>query len=805
MNEVQALAPEALCWQCDPQQFDFTTTDELEDLAEFLGQPRALEAVRFGIGIRCDGYNLYVLGPPGVGKRAIVQRFLMEKSATEPKPADWCYVNNFASPRQPRALRLPAGRGAKLVRDVDNLIEELRTAIPAALELEEHRSRIQEIEQDAKDRQERSFQELAHKALARGLQLVRTPSGFALAPVHNGEVLGPEEFEKLSEEERTTIQNVVTELQHELKELIERVPGWRRDARKKIKQLNREATQYAISHALAQVKEQYTDLPDVLAHLNAVEEDVIEHANDFSPQEEEESNTLADALASRRDMLDAYRVNLIVYNGQSPGAPVVYEDHPSYRNLMGRVEHESHMGTLHTNFMLVRPGSLHAANGGYLVIEAVRLLQQPYAWEALKRALYSRLIRVESLAETLSLVNAVTLEPEPIPLEVKIVLLGDRLLYYLLHQHDRDFAELFKVPADFDEAMDRSEANCRLYAQLIATLVRRGKHRPFAREAVARVLEHSARVASDSAKLTAHMRTVFDLIHEADYWASQDQAAIVSRDHVQRALDAQIDRAERLRDLVQEEILRGTLLIDTDGQRVGQINGLSVLDLGTYSFGRPSRITATARLGRGEVVDIEREVELGGAIHSKGVLILSSFLAARYARNHPLSVLASLVFEQSYGMIDGDSASVAEVCALLSTLSGAPLKQSLAVTGSVNQFGQVQPIGGVNEKIEGFFDICRARGLNGQQGVLIPASNVQHLMLRQDVVAAAAEGQFHVYPIETVDQAIELLTGVPAGTSDEQGQYPEGTINQRVAARLWELFELRRKLGSEEKPDKSHD
>ena len=393
--------------------------------------------------------------------------------------------------------------------------------------------------------------------------------------------------------------------------------------------------------------------------------------------------------------------------------------------------------------------------------------------------------------------STVSLQPDPIPLDVKVVLLGDRLLYYLLYQYDHDFAELFKVAADFDESMDRSDENCQLYARLIATLVRRDRQRPFDRTAVARVLEHSARVASDSAKLTTHMRTVADLIHEADYWASRDQAAVVTAEHVQQAIDQQIYRSDRLRERIQEEILRGTLLVDTDGARVGQVNGLSVLDLGNFAFGRPSRITATARLGKGEVVDIEREVELGGAIHSKGVLILSAFLAVRFAQDHPLSLAASLVFEQSYGMIDGDSASVGELCALLSALSGVPIKQSLAVTGSVNQNGQVQPIGGVNEKIEGFFDVCRARGLTGSQGVLIPASNVQHLMLRQDVIDAAAAGRFHIYPIETVDQAVSLLTGMPAGAADEQGEYPPETVNHRVAARLWELFQLRLKYTAE--------
>jgi lon-related putative ATP-dependent protease len=803
MNTIEALDPAALCWRCDPSHFPFETTDDLDDLQGFLGQDRALDAVQFGIGIHRDGYNLYVLGPPGVGKRTIVRSFLEQKSAAEPTPPDWCYVNNFDDPHKPQVLRLPSGRGTRFVADMDSLIEDLRTAIPAALELDEHKSRIQEVEQEAKERQDHAFQELAQRALHRGIQLVRTPSGFALAPVHNGEVLSPNDFEKLTEQEKDQIQHAVTELQQDLKNVIEKVPEWRKETREKIKQLDREATRFAIGHSFARVKQDYADLAAVLEYLEAVEADVVDHVDEFRPSEED--STLMFGMAPRRSALESYQVNLIVDHSATRGAPVVYEEHPSYQNLLGRVEHQSHLGMMTTDFTLIKPGALHRANGGYLVIEALRMLQQPYAWEGLKRALHTKHIKIESLAESLSLLSTVSLEPEQVPLDVKVVLLGERMLYYLLYEHDRDFAELFKVAADFEEDMDRSPENCLLYAKLIATLIRREKHLPFERGAVARVLEHSARVAADSEKLTTHMRTVADLIREADYWAAQAGASRVTLEHVQRAIDKQIGRVDRVRQHVQEEIARGTLLIDTDGAKVGQVNGLSVLDLGNFSFGRPSRITATARLGKGEVVDIEREVELGGAIHSKGVLILGSFLAARYAKDHPLSLSASLVFEQSYGMVEGDSASVAELCALLSALAELPIRQTLAVTGSVNQRGQVQPIGGVNEKIEGFFDVCRTGGLTGLQGVLIPASNVKHLMLRRDVVGAVVAGQFAVYPIETVDQAVTLLTGVPAGVCDELGQYPEGTVNQRVAARLLQMFQLRLKYSSEGKTGQSHE
>ena len=801
MHENPALSPRQLCWRCDPAQFDFETTGQLDDLSEFVGQSRALDAVRFGITIRREGYNLYVLGPPGVGKRTIVQAFLEQKSADEPTPDDWCYVNNFDNPHQPHAMRLPAGRGGKLVQDLGILIDDLRTAIPAALEMDEHRNRLQEVEEEIKSRQSKAFQHLAEKAEERRIQLIRTPGGFALAPLRDGEVLSPEEFEKLDDQQREEIQAAVEELQGELRALVEKMPQWRNEIRRKVKELNQEATRFVVGHSLAQIRKWYTDLPQVLKYLDALEANVIERADEFRPQDEDASDPL-DGGARRHRLADAYRANLIVDHGQTAGAPVVYLEHPSYVNLVGRVEHETQMGTLLTDFTLIKPGALHRANGGYLVIEAVRLLTQPFAWEALKRALYSRHIKIESLGESLSLLSTVSLEPEPIPLEVKVVLLGDRMLYYLLYQYDRDFAELFKVAADFEEQMDRTPENCRLYARLIATLVRRESHLPFDRTAVARVLEHSARVAADSEKLTTHMRTVADLLRESDYWAAQEGASQVGAPHVQRAIDKQVYRAERLRQHVLDEIRRGTLLIDTSGATVGQVNGLSVIDLGNFAFGRPSRITATARLGKGEVIDIEREVELGGAIHSKGVLILSAFLTSRYAQRHPLSVSASLVFEQSYGMVEGDSASVGELCALLSALADVPIQQSLAVTGSVNQHGQVQPIGGVNEKIEGFFDVCRARGLTGDHGVLIPAANVKHLMLREDVVTAVSAGQFQIWPIETVDQALSLLTGLPAGRPDGEGRYPAGSVNHRVAERLWEMLQLRQKFSIEATTEK---
>jgi lon-related putative ATP-dependent protease len=596
----------------------------------------------------------------------------------------------------------------------------------------------------------------------------------------------------------------IAELQEKLQETMRQARHWERDARDRLKELDRQVAMFAVGHRIDELKEKYADLADVVAYLEAVQKDVVENVDDFrrSGQEGEQAAMMGLPMQRVREAkFRRYQVNVLVDHSQSEGAPVIYEEHPAYNNLVGRIEHMAQMGALVTDFNLIKPGALHRANGGYLVLDARDLLMQPYAWNALKRVLRAQEVRIESLSQALSLVSTVSLEPEPIPIEVKVVLIGERLLYYLLYDLDPDFGELFKVEADFSSEMPRSGENQQLYARLIATMVRREGLRPFDREAVARAIDRSSRLVGDSEKLSTHLLSIADLLNEADYWASENGNHAVTADDVQHAIDAQIHRADRLRERVQERIERGVILIDTEGAHEGQVNGLSVIALGDYAFGRPSRITARVRLGKGEVVDIEREVELGGPLHSKGVMILSGFLGARYAQDHPLSLSASLVFEQSYAGVEGDSASLAELCALLSALSEVPIKQSLAVTGSVNQHGRVQPIGGVNEKVEGFFDVCKARGLTGDQGVLIPQANVEHLMLRSDVVEAVEQGQFAVYPVETVDEALELLTGVEAGERDEEGNFPAGSVNQRVEARLIELAEKQRAFADDEESE----
>jgi len=808
---IDPLAPDALRQRFDPSDLDFDTTDDLPAETQVVGQDRAIEALDFGMNIDAEGYNVFALGPAGTGRRELVQHLLDEEAAAEETPPDLCYVNNFDDEREPRALTLPAGRGCAFKEDADQLIENLQTALPATFESEEYQSRREMIQEEVREGQEAALEDLQERARQEGIALIRTPQGFVFTPIRDGEVIPPEEVESMPEEERQQAQEQIEEYQDELQQILRKVPEHQREARQRVEELNKEMAALAIDDLIDALREKYADLDDVLEFLDSVRSDLIENVDFFvqAPQQGQDASQQGQPPMMQQQSQQGggqqapapdgafwrrYRVNLIVDHEDTEGAPVVYEDNPNYQNLVGQVEQIAQMGALVTDFNLIRPGALHEANGGYLIVEARQLLTQPYAWEGLKRALRNSEIQIESPGQALGLIRTLTLEPEAIPLDVKLVVVGERLLYYLLDALDPDMERLFKVMADFDDQIDRIEEQEAAYADLLATTIEDHDLQPFDRSAVARVMDRSVRLVSDTEKLSAEVEQIRDLLKEAHHWAQQDEADVVTDEHVQQAIDAQIYRADRLRERVQESIEREQIYIDTDGATIGQVNGLSYLEAGGFSFGRPNRITVRVRLGEGKIVDIERETALGGAIHSKGVLILSGFLQGRFAQRYPLSLSASLVFEQSYGGIDGDSASSAELYALLSALAEAPLKQTLAVTGSVNQRGVVQPIGGVNEKIEGFFDVCNGRGLTGDQGVLIPASNTDNLMLRPDVVAAAEADDFHVYPVETIDQGIELLTGMEAGTRDEQGVFPDDTINGRVEARLREFADRRRQF-----------
>ena len=798
---ITPLKSDALYTRCLPEEFDFRTTAELDDLTEFIGQPRAVEAVSFGIGIRHKGYNIFALGPTGIGKRALVERYAVKQAAIEPLPPDWCYVNNFQQPHEPRMLRMPPGRGLELERDMGQLVEDLHAAIPTVFESNEYRTRSQAIEEELNEKNEQALGEIQANAEKKHIALIHTPTGFTLAPMHKDEVLSQEDFDKLPEVKRKNIEQDIEELQEQLRNMLRESPKWEKEVRLRMSELNREMAASAISHLIDTLRETYSKLPSVLEYFNEVEKDIIDNFRHFLRHEEEKHGLqiFGIGLSQREEGIQVdkrYSVNAFITQKEHDGAPVIYEDYPSYNNLIGRVEHQAELGALITDFTMIRPGALHRANGGYLIVDILKVLMQPFAWEGLKRALQAGEIRIESLAQLMSLVSTVSLEPEPVPLDIKVILLGEPHIYYLLSLYDPEFSELFKVAVDFDYRMDRNPETHQLFARLIGTLVRKESLRHLDRSAVARVIEHSARQLGDCEKMLTHAHSLADMLRESDYWANKSQHDTITCDDVQQAINARIYRVDRIREHIQEEIRRGTLLIDTAGQKTGQVNGLSVYDLGNFLFGRPSRITARVRIGDSNVVDIEREVELGGPIHSKGVFILSAFLGARYLPNAPLALSASLVFEQSYGEVEGDSASSAELYALLSALAEAPIHQSLAVTGSVNQQGEIQPIGGVNEKIEGFFDICNARGLSGDQGVIIPATNVKHLMLREDVRAAVEAGKFAVHAIDSVDDGIELLTGIPAGQRNDQGLFPDGSLNRRVEDTLARYAETMQAYGS---------
>ncbi|RFF28481.1 MULTISPECIES: Lon protease family protein [unclassified Wenzhouxiangella] len=784
MADIEPLGVDQVYRRCSEKSLEFETTDALDPLGEPVGQDRLLQALRFGTGIRNHGFNLFVLGPRGVDRHALVRRFLENRAADEPAPPDWCYVYNFSEPDCPRALRLKAGDGRRLRRDMDGFIEELRTGVAAVFESEEYQSRMQDIQDEFEQRQQKGLSSIGEEANESGIALISTPGGFTLAPMQDGEVLEPDEYEKLPDDEREKIEEKVAELQKKLQQEIQRVPALRKELRNRIRELNEEMILFALGGPVRELKDHWSHEPDVIAHLDAAREHVVENA---------------EALRGRRgsgppeELLERFRVNLLVDNAEAEGAPVIYEDLPTHHHLVGWIEHQMRNGALYTDVSMIRPGALHRANGGYLILDARRVLSHPMAWESIKRVLFSGDVRIESLERLYGLVSTASLQPENMPVSVKVVLVGERLLYYLLAHYDPDFLELFKVEADFADDIERSEDNHMLYARMLASLAKRTETSPLDRSAVARMIEHASRLADDQRKLTADDRVLRDVLMEAGYWADEAKSQVVTSEHVQRAIDERNVRAGRLRQASLEQIGRGTVMVSTSGETVAQINGLSVIQLGDFRFGRPSRITATARPGHGQVVDIEREVELGGPIHSKGVLILSRFIASRYAAESELSLSGSIVFEQSYGGVDGDSASLAECCVLLSAISGVPLRQHLSVTGSVNQHGLVQAVGGISEKVEGFFDVCCQAGELDGHGVLVPAANVEHLMVKPEVREAVADGRFRIYPVDNVDEALELLTGLAAGELDKDGSFPEDSFNRRVADRLKEFARIARK------------
>lgn len=804
----RGLSYDRLRVECDPKTLGFTTTASLKPARGLVGQNRAIDAIKLSAGIDHRDFNLYVLGLEGTGRHTAVAQLLSKAAAARPLPCDWVYVNNFGAPHKPHAMKLAAGTAATLKLAMQRLVDDLANDIPALFESEEYQTQRRAIEEELGQKHEEPIAEFSERAHAQNVALLRTPMGFMLSALVDGKPIKPEVYEALPPDQRQEVDAKIDDLQEQLAEILKQGPQLEKEHREKVEDLHASMAEQAVSMRIKEVETQFSEAENVLAYLETVRVDMISNAELFLMSATEDNDgPFPDVIRKYHQdpQFDRYAVNIMVsHDAGPPAAPIVTEDMPSLGHLTGRIEHISEMGTLSTNFTLIKPGALHRANGGYLVMDATRILSEPYAWDTLKRCLQSQSISITSLAERMSLSSTVTLEPDPIPLDIRIILVGDRRLHMLLLKLDPEFGKLFKLQADFEDELPRTVKNTRALARIVAGYAPKENLKPLTAAAVAALLDQAVRLAGDNTKLTLELAKLTDVMREADYYAAGHKRDQISEDDIEQAIQESIRRGSRIKELMQEAVARKTILIDTKGETIGQINGLAVAEVGNDYFGRPSRITARVRMGSGELVDIEREVELGGPLHSKGVLILGSYLASHYALDVPMSLHANLVFEQSYGGIEGDSASSAELYALLSAISGVPIRQSIAVTGSVNQNGEVQAIGGVNEKIEGFFDTCMAQGLTGDQGVLIPASNVEHLMLRRDVVEAAKSGAFRVIPVKTINQGIEVLTGVSAGRRGRSGRFPANSINGKVEAQLRAYAETLRKFGApiSEGPDK---
>lgn len=789
---------------CDPAALSCLTTQEIPMLTTIIGQERAVKSLRFGLGIEELGFNVFVSGMPGTGRTTAVKRFLEEVAKDRPVPDDWCYVNNFRDAVRPKALRLPQGRGRQLQADMKALVAGARREIRTAFEGEDYAKHRQEVAQSFQRQREDLFNELGEKARQAGFVLQASPMGLLTVPLKKGQPLSEEQFANLKADEKDAILQQRDKLQAEIEAAVRQGKRVEKGAGEALEKLDQDVARFALRHLFEELKEKDHDLPEVLAYLDEVQEDIIQNLDEFrGDQQEEQQPRLPFRMMDTPGVaFRKYEVNVLVDNTDLKGAPVIHELNPTQTNLFGRVEQEAMFGALLTDFSLVREGALHHANGGYLVLPVDEVLRNPFSWDSLKRALANRQIAIEDITERMGFATTRTLRPQPIPLDVKVILIGQPELYYLLREYDEHFTELFKVKADFDTEMPRTDQAIEEYSAFVCTVVENEGLKHLDGGALAKVIEHGSRLVEDQQKLSTHFGEISDIIREASFYATQENVEFVTAEHIRKAIDERFYRSSLIMERIREAIARGIIMIDVADKKVGQINGLSVVGAGDIAFGQPSRITASISLGREGVIDIEREAKLAGPIHTKGVLILSGYLAEKYAQDKPLSLSARLVFEQSYGGVEGDSASSTELYVLLSALSGVPIKQGIAVTGSVNQKGDVQPIGGVNEKIEGFFEVCKAKGLTGEQGVMIPASNVSDLMLKETVLEAVQAGQFHVWSVANVDEGIEALTGMAAGKRLEDGTFEENTISWLVDKRLRDMAQAMEDFGKEEEEEK---
>ncbi|WP_353061877.1 Lon protease family protein [Thiopseudomonas acetoxidans] len=783
-HQQWSLPASALSHQVDSKLFPFQATDELEHFESVLGQVRAVEALEFGVAMPRSGYNAFVMGESGTGRFSYVRRYLSKVAKEKPTPSDWLYVNNFEESREPHAIELPAGKGGEFCRDISNLIDSILAAFPTVFETPSWQQKKNQIDRVFTKRYDKVLDKIEKLALEKGIALYRDSSNIAFTPMFEGKALDEAEFAQRPEVEREQFHADVAVLEEILNTELSSLPLWKRESSNELRKLNEETISLALEPNLTPLAAKYAEFPSVLAYLQAMQANLLKTVVEQLVDED-----LSDSLR-RKLMEEQYSPNVLVGHAKNGGAPVVFESHPTYENMFGRIEYASDQGTLYTSYRQIRSGALHTANGGYLILEAEKLLSEPFVWEALKRALHSRQLKMESPLIELTRVATVTLTPQDIPLQVKVIVIGSRELYYALQELDPDFQDMFRVLVDFEEDVAFSAQRVMDFAQLIHTRTSEEGMAPLTAAAVKRLTEHSMRLAEHQHRLSANLSELFQVVSEADFIRHKEQAEITQVEHIEQAIKAKQARTGRVSQQIMEDILAGIILIDTEGAAVGKCNGLTVLQAGDSSFGMPARISASVYPGANGIVDIEREVTLGQPIHSKGVMILTGYLGGKYAQQYPLAISASIALEQSYGYVDGDSASLGEVCALISALANAPLQQCFAVTGSINQFGEVQAVGGVNEKIEGFFKLCQKRGLTGEQAVIIPKANVNNLVLSAEVVSAVEQGTFSIYVVETVAQALALLSGEEVGTLDAQGSYAPDTINGRVVARLKAIAEM---------------
>ncbi|MBE0426608.1 MAG: AAA family ATPase [Nitrospirae bacterium] len=784
---------------CDPDIFSFNTTEDLPDVRETIGQDRAMHAIDFGLSLNNIGYNIFVLGEYGTGKMTTVKSFLSQKALKEPVPPDWCYVYNFKDPDVPMAISLDPGMALTFQKDMQEILKILKVEIPKVFESKEYEKQKNKIIEESQKKQREIFAALEEEARQKGFSVRKTISGLVIVPLKKtGEPLTEEGYELIDEKTRGKIDEMGRILQEKLTDIVRLVRENEKEVKEALKKLEKEAALSAIGHLIYELKNKYMKYEKIPIYLEDVKEDILEHLDDFKVQEEQPPQLPLMKLPRTEPTFTRYEVNVLVNNRDQSGAPCVFESNPTYYNLFGRIEHRIQYGIALTDFSMIKEGSLHKANGGYIVINALDLLRNLFAYDALKRAVRNQELKIEDVWEQYRLISTTTLKPEPIPLNIKVILVGTLYLYYLLYILDEDYRELFKVKADFDNRIDRTDHNIQKYASFISVICKEEKLLPFDRKGVSRIVEVGSRLAENQNKLSLKFSDIADIIRESSYWASKSGSSIVSSEHVQKAIDEKVYRSNRIEERLREMILDGTIIVDTSGEKVGQVNGLAVIDLGDYTFGKPSRITARTYAGKAGVVNIERETKMSGRIHEKAILIITNYLGSRYAAKKPISLSASITFEQLYEMVEGDSASCAEFYALLSSIAGVSLKQNIAVTGSMDQSGTVQPVGGINEKIEGFFDLCKLNGLDGSHGVIIPKSNVKNLMLKKEVVEAVREGKFSIYPIQKVDEGLEIMTGMKVGEPGEDGTYPESTVNYLVVKRLTEITEAMEKKKEKE-------